>query len=96
MRTIFGEKGVWADGVYLHARMEPQADCMLVLMGATAECKKELIGFQTGMAGERSKLEGTTSRFEGARLGRCAASGHGRWRARVLEGPRRGGSDDAS
>ena len=25
---------VWADGVYLQARMEPQAECMLVLMGA--------------------------------------------------------------
>ena len=40
---------VWADGVYLQARMEPQAECMLVLMGATAEGKKELIGLQTGM-----------------------------------------------
>ena len=29
--------------------MEPQAECMLVLMGATAEGKKELIGLQTGM-----------------------------------------------
>ena len=28
---------VWADGVYLQARMERQAECMLVLMGATAE-----------------------------------------------------------
>ena len=28
---------VWADGVYLQARMEPQAECMLVLMGATPE-----------------------------------------------------------
>lgn len=40
---------VWADGVYLQARMEPQAECMLVLMGATPEGKKELIGFQTGL-----------------------------------------------
>jgi putative transposase len=40
---------VWADGVYLQARMEPQADCMLVLIGATPEGKKELIGFQTGV-----------------------------------------------
>ena len=40
---------VWADGVYLQARMEPQAECILVLMGATPEGKKELIGFQTGM-----------------------------------------------
>ena len=40
---------VWADGVYLQARMEPQADCMLVLIGATPEGKKELVGFQTGV-----------------------------------------------
>jgi putative transposase len=40
---------VWADGVYLQARMEPQAECMLVLIGATPEGEKELIGFKTGM-----------------------------------------------
>jgi putative transposase len=40
---------IWADGVYLQARMEPQAECMLVLIGATPEGKKELIGFQVGV-----------------------------------------------
>ena len=40
---------VWADGVYLQARMEPQAECMLVLIGATPEGKKELVGFQVGV-----------------------------------------------
>jgi putative transposase len=40
---------VWADGVYLQARMEESAECMLVLIGATPEGKKELIGFQTGV-----------------------------------------------
>ena len=40
---------VWADGVYLQARMEVSAECMLVLIGATPEGKKELIGFQTGV-----------------------------------------------
>ena len=29
--------------------MEPQAECMLVLIGATPEGKKELVGFQVGM-----------------------------------------------
>jgi len=28
---------VWADGVYLQARMEAAAECMLVLIGATPE-----------------------------------------------------------
>ena len=40
---------VWADGVYLQARMEAVAECMLVLIGATPGGKKELVGFQTGV-----------------------------------------------
>ena len=40
---------VWADGVYLQARMENQAECMLVLIGATPEGRKELVGFQVGV-----------------------------------------------
>lgn len=40
---------VWADGVYLQARMEDQAECMLVLIGATPEGRKELVGFQSGV-----------------------------------------------
>ena len=40
---------LWADGVYLQARMEAAAECMLVLLGATPEGKKELVGFQTGV-----------------------------------------------
>jgi transposase-like protein len=40
---------VWADGVYLQARMEDHAERMLVLIGATPEGKKELVGFQTGI-----------------------------------------------
>ncbi len=40
---------IWADGVYLQARMEPAAECMLVVIGVTPEGKKELVGFQVGM-----------------------------------------------
>jgi len=40
---------IWADGVYLQARMEENAECMLVIIGATPEGKKELIGFQVGL-----------------------------------------------
>jgi transposase-like protein len=39
---------VWADGIYLQARMESQTECMLVIIGATPEGKKELLGFQVG------------------------------------------------
>ena len=40
---------LWADGVHLQARMEEAAECMLVLIGATPDGKKELVGFQTGV-----------------------------------------------
>ena len=54
---------MWADGVYLEARMEPQAECMLVILGATPEGSEaekktpwsgvflpnELVGFQVGV-----------------------------------------------
>ncbi len=39
---------IWADGVYLQARMEVEKQCILVLIGATPEGKKELVGFQAG------------------------------------------------
>ncbi|MET4121703.1 putative transposase [Bradyrhizobium sp. JR1.5] len=39
----------WADGVFLQARMEDHGECMLVLIGATPEGKKELIGLQIGV-----------------------------------------------
>lgn len=40
---------IWADGVYLQVRMEDDAACMLVIVGATPEGKKELVGFQVGV-----------------------------------------------
>ena len=35
---------IWADGVYLQARLEPQAECMLVIIGATPEGKVTIRG----------------------------------------------------
>ena len=39
---------VWADGIYLQARLEDEKQCILVLIGATPEGKKELIDFTDG------------------------------------------------
>jgi putative transposase len=39
----------WADGIHLEARLEEQAQCILVIIGATLEGKKELVGFTDGM-----------------------------------------------
>ena len=38
----------WADGIYLSARMESEKTCMLVIVGATAGGKKELVAFSDG------------------------------------------------
>ena len=40
---------IWADGIHLQARLEDEKQCILVLIGATPEGKKELIGFQVGV-----------------------------------------------
>ena len=39
---------VWADGIYLQARLEDVKQCILVIIGATPEGKKELLGFTDG------------------------------------------------
>lgn len=39
---------VWADGIHLEARLEDEKQCILVIIGATPEGKKELVGFTDG------------------------------------------------
>jgi transposase-like protein len=39
---------VWADGVHFNLRLEEDRQCILVLMGATADGKKELIAVSDG------------------------------------------------
>ena len=39
---------VWADGIHLQARLEDEKQCILVMIGATPEGKKELLGFTDG------------------------------------------------
>ena len=39
----------WADGIYVQARLEDEAQCLLVIIGATSEGKKELVGLADGL-----------------------------------------------
>jgi transposase-like protein len=39
---------MWADGIHLEARLEDEKQCILVLIGATAEGRKELVGLTDG------------------------------------------------
>ena len=49
-RTLEGKRYVyvWADGVHFNVRLEEDRQCILVLLGATAEGKKELIAVTDG------------------------------------------------
>jgi len=39
---------IWADGIHLEARLEDEKQCILVVIGATPEGRKELVGFTDG------------------------------------------------
>jgi putative transposase len=39
----------WVDGIHVQARLEDDAQCLLVIIGATPEGKKELIGLTDGV-----------------------------------------------
>ena len=40
---------MWADGIHVQARLEDTAQCLLVIIGATPEGKKELVGLIDGV-----------------------------------------------
>src|SRR5262249_11475629 len=52
-RSLVGKHYVygWADGVYFNIRLEGGRQCILVLMGATADGKMERIAIQDGQRG---------------------------------------------
>lgn len=55
-RALTGSRYVyiWADGIYFNIRLEEGRPCILVLIGVTADGKKELIGIHDGI--RESKL----------------------------------------
>jgi putative transposase len=57
---------VWADGIYVQARLEDDAQWLLVIIGATAEGKKELVEACRRHPRERSILKGAVARSQAA------------------------------
>ena len=87
---------VWADGVFLQARMEDHGECMLVLIGATPEGKKELIGFQVGVRESAQSWRELLVEVKSRGLQDRPGNRRRRRRARLLEGARRGLSRHAA
>lgn len=59
-RSLVGKRYVyiWADGVYFNVRLEGERTCILVVIGATADGRKELLGVVDGIReSEQSWLE---------------------------------------
>ena len=40
---------LWVDGIHVQARLEDEAQCILVIIGATSDGKKELVGLADGV-----------------------------------------------
>jgi hypothetical protein len=59
---------VWADGIYLQARMEDNAECMLVLIGATPEGKRNSSASRPGCARARRSGVNCSSTSSSLRL----------------------------
>ena len=58
---------VWADGVYLQARMEPQAECILVIHRGDARRQEGTRRLPCRCAGERAELARASGRHQGPR-----------------------------
>jgi transposase-like protein len=70
---------VWADGVHFNIRLEEDRQCILVLMGATADGKKELIAVVDGFRESEQSWKGLLLdvKARGLKLGPKLAIGDG-------------------
>ena len=49
---------VWADGIYFQVRLEPDRPCILVIIGATKDGRKELLAIEDGHRESKLSWEG--------------------------------------
>ncbi len=59
-RDLSGKRYVylWADGIYFNVRLDKDRPCILVLMGATADGKKELVALWDGHRESKASWQG--------------------------------------
>ncbi len=86
---------VWADGVHFNIRLEEDRQCILVLMGATADGHKELIAVADGYRESEQSWKALLLDVKSARPGDRSEAGHRRRRLGLLEGPAAGLSHHA-
>ena len=84
---------VWADGIYLQARLEDAKQCILVIIGATPEGRKELLGFTDGARESAQDWRELLLDLQNRGLVDRARTRRRRRRAWLLEGARRAVAD---
>ena len=84
---------VWADGIYLQARLEDAKQCILVIIGATPEGRKELLGFTDGARESAQDWRELLLDLKNRGLVGRARTRRRRRRAWLLEGARRAVAD---
>ena len=86
---------VWADGVHFNIRLEEDRQCILVLMGATADGTKELIAVVDGFRESEQSWKGLLLDVKARGLVTAPKLAIGRRSVRFLEGPQAGLSEDS-
>jgi len=76
---------LWADGVYLQGRMEDERQCILVLIGATPEGRKEPVSFQAGFRESAQSWRELLADLKARGIGGRAGTGGRRRRTWLLE-----------
>jgi len=77
----------WVDGIHVQARLEDAAQCLLVIIGATPEGKKELVGLTDGVRESAQSWRELLLDLKRRGLVRARTRGRRR-RARLLAGGR--------
>ena len=85
----------WVDGIHVQARLEDAAQCLLVIIGATPEGKKELVGLIDGVRESAQSWRELLLDLKRRGLAIGARARGRRRRARLLAGARGGVAQDA-
>lgn len=70
---------IWADGIYFNIRLEEDGPCMLVIIGATEDGRKEFIGLYDGVRKSKQSWKDFLQNLksQGLGLGPSLAAGDG-------------------
>ena len=64
---------IWADGIYFNVRLDDQRPCVLVLIGATKEGKKEVLAIEQGQRESKLSWQGVLQNLKERGLSKAPA-----------------------